>query len=219
MSGSGQYPSWDRTVCNLSGPGKTRVGSSMQNRFSKQSGLVDAALCPVCGKCSTALGPYPITGPPGKRGMGEVRRARDTKLGREVAIKTLPEEFAKDADRQIADALTTAHDGQINARFVQAQKEGQAENDHAGGPRVPLLGAVPSHASTHRDRGAVTPSGDFMLETSWKLRPARQLHPRASVSPYTLSSFITRAPLCPPGEPLAAPTRGVYSRFRSMYQS
>ena len=46
----------------------------------------------------TQLGHYEILSFIGKGGMGEVWRARDTKLGREVAIKTLPEEFAKDAD-------------------------------------------------------------------------------------------------------------------------
>jgi hypothetical protein len=45
------------------------------------------------------LAHYEILSALGKGGMGEVWRARDTKLGREVAIKTLPEEFARDADR------------------------------------------------------------------------------------------------------------------------
>ena len=46
----------------------------------------------------TTLGHYEILGLLGKGGMGEVWRARGTKLGREVAIKTLPEEFDKDAE-------------------------------------------------------------------------------------------------------------------------
>ncbi len=47
----------------------------------------------------TQLGSYEILSPLGKGGMGEVWRARDSKLGREVAIKTLPEEFAQDEER------------------------------------------------------------------------------------------------------------------------
>src|SRR5205809_6215551 len=47
----------------------------------------------------TQLGCHEITALLGKGGMGEVYRGRDTKLKREVAIKILPEEFARDADR------------------------------------------------------------------------------------------------------------------------
>src|SRR5438309_4003655 len=47
----------------------------------------------------TRLGPYEIVSPLGAGGMGEVYRARDTKLHREVAIKVLPDLFANDPER------------------------------------------------------------------------------------------------------------------------
>ncbi len=50
----------------------------------------------VVGK---TLGHYEILEPLGKGGMGEVYRARDTKLNRDVAIKVLPQDFATDPER------------------------------------------------------------------------------------------------------------------------
>jgi len=46
----------------------------------------------------TQLGSYEIIALIGKGGMGEVWRARDTKLKREVAIKILPDAFSRDPD-------------------------------------------------------------------------------------------------------------------------
>jgi len=57
------------------------------------------SLVPMSLSSGTRLGPYEIFGPLGVGGMGEVYRARDTKLKRDVALKVLPEPFAHDADR------------------------------------------------------------------------------------------------------------------------
>ena len=49
-------------------------------------------------EAGTQLGPYEILAPIGAGGMGEVYRARDTRLDRTVAIKVLPEHVAADPD-------------------------------------------------------------------------------------------------------------------------
>ena len=54
---------------------------------------------PVALAPGSRLGAYEVVSPLGAGGMGEVYRARDTKLNRDVALKILPESFASDPDR------------------------------------------------------------------------------------------------------------------------
>src|SRR5262249_28989073 len=74
------------------------------------------------------LGPYEIQAPLGAGGMGEVYRARDTRLGREVAVKILPESFARDPDRlyrfeQETRAVATLNHPNILAIYDVGQHE------------------------------------------------------------------------------------------------
>ena len=55
--------------------------------------------CPLSG--GTQLGPYEILAPLGAGGMGEVYRARDPRMGREVAIKISAERFSDRFEREV----------------------------------------------------------------------------------------------------------------------
>src|SRR5207237_969266 len=75
------------------------------------------------------LGSHEITSLLGRGGMGEVYRARDTKLKRDVAIKILPEEFSSDPDRmdrfqREAEALAALNHPNI-AGIYDLQEENQ----------------------------------------------------------------------------------------------
>ncbi len=77
----------------------------------------------------TRLGTYEITGTLGVGGMGEVYRARDTKLGRSVAIKVLPQAFAADPDRvprfdREAQLLASLNHPHIAALYGTGQSDG-----------------------------------------------------------------------------------------------
>jgi serine/threonine protein kinase len=128
----------------------------------------------------TRLGPYEVLAPIGAGGMGEVYRARDTRLGREVALKILPAAFASDPDRvrrfeqegRAAAALNhpnivVVHDvGSQNGVLYVATEllEGETLRERLAGHALPVrkaidyaiqiargLAAAHSKGITHRD--------------------------------------------------------------------
>src|ERR1700689_4093630 len=85
-------------------PAKTKSANLLQFHVSQfASGFPSRISHIIAPRMSltpgTKLGPYEIVSPLGAGGMGEVYRARDKNLGRDVAIKILPEQFAQDQQR------------------------------------------------------------------------------------------------------------------------
>ena len=87
----------------------------------------------------TRLGPYEIEAQIGVGGMGEVYRATDTTLGRQVAIKVLPEAFAQDAERLARferEARSLAALNHPNIASIYGLEQGPAEGPAEAGHYV-----------------------------------------------------------------------------------
>ncbi|MGB5296560.1 MAG: serine/threonine-protein kinase, partial [Thermoanaerobaculia bacterium] len=76
------------------------------------------------------LAHFKITGKLGEGGMGEVYRAEDTKLGREVAIKVLPELFAQDAERMARFSREAQVLASLNHPNIAAIYQVEHDDDH-----------------------------------------------------------------------------------------
>src|SRR5215831_2631971 len=97
------------------------------------------------------LGPYEILAPIGAGGMGEVYRARDTKLKRDVALKVLPEAFASDAERL--------------ARF-QREAEVLVSLNH---PNIAHIYGVEGRALVMELVEGESPKGPLPFEDAWRI--------------------------------------------------
>lgn len=99
----------------------------------------------------TKLGPYEVVAPIGKGGMGEVYRARDTKLKRDVALKVLPQAFANDPNRLM--------------RF-QREAEVLASLNH---PNIAHIYGVEDRALVMELVEGESPKGPMPFDDAWKI--------------------------------------------------
>jgi serine/threonine protein kinase len=126
------------------------AGSFLETPAIRDSALTQTATVALPGR---QFGPYRIVSRLGVGGMGEVYRAHDDKLGRDVAIKMLPPEFARDADRLARfrrEARTLASLNHPNIAAIYGLEETtdvdclvleMVEGDALGGP-LPLATAL-----------------------------------------------------------------------------
>src|SRR6202051_4673728 len=106
---------------------------------------------PMALSAGTRLGPYEILAPIGAGGMGEVYRAKDTKLKRDVALKVLPDSFARDPERM--------------ARF-QREAEVLASLNH---PNIAQIYGVEERALAMELVEGEAPKGPMPFDEAWKI--------------------------------------------------
>src|ERR1051325_4711770 len=99
------------------------------------------------------FGSLEITALLGKGGMGEVYQARDTKLKRDVAVKILPDEFARDADR----VSRFQREAEVLARLNHQSIAGIYDLQHSGKTQFLVMELVEGETLAERIRRGPLP--------------------------------------------------------------
>jgi len=130
------------------------------------------------------LGPYEILAPVGAGGMGEVFRARDTKLGRDVAIKVLPAAFAQDEERVARfkrEAQILASLNHPNIAAIHGLEEGPSAS--GTGPHVVALALefVEGDDLSQRLKGGAIPLDEALVIAKQIAEALEEAHERGIV--------------------------------------
>ena len=137
-----------RRLERLNAPVECSGYAANREPTSRSSKLVELTRMPLSP--GTKLGPYDVLGPIGAGGMGEVYRARDTRLDREVAIKVLPEVLARDPERLARferEAKTLASLNHPNIAQIYGLEE-------TGDTRALVMELIPGGAGSARPSGS-----------------------------------------------------------------
>ncbi len=163
--------------------------SVLADLLAARPSSMDATLSHTVLAAGLRVGPYEIVAPLGAGAMGEVYRARDTKLNRDVALKVLPERFALDPDRSArfkreAQLLATLNHPNIGAIYGL---------DESSGAQALVLELI--DGPTLADRIALGPIlVDEALTIARQIAEARKRRTRRASSIATSSRRISRSP-------------------------
>jgi len=165
-----------REVESLLAQGASSASAFTQGAVVAAAGLIsNVAQSMLSGR---RLGVYQILAPIGAGGMGEVYRARDTRLGREVAIKILPRAFTADGDRlarfeREARVLASLNHPHIAA--IYGIEEGPAEAGPHAPPGPPLRALILELVDGDTLAERITRAGSKGLPLKEALDIARQI--------------------------------------------
>src|SRR5215469_11933195 len=154
---AGERDSWLREACATDTELHREVASLVANHHASASAGPWAAAAaqltikPALLEAGQHIGPYQIVSFVAAGGMGEVYRARDTKLKRDVALKVLPEAFARDPGRMM--------------RF-QREAEVLASLNH---PNIAAVYGVEDRALVMELVEGESPKGPLPFEDAWKI--------------------------------------------------